>query len=138
MKTGPQKTLGKDLRKDLTAAYGFVSSENPEKFRHPNDVQLLFQDLKVREGFLFLVGETMIVAKRGNGRVLPMDKEKLNEAFVKFAEALFANRHFASLAAPEQNNIVATIRDFAGTEIAAKIVYIHSPTVEQFFKGNTE
>ena len=44
----PKDGLGKDLPKELSAAYWFVSDANPNMFPYPDEVEKLFYDVGVR------------------------------------------------------------------------------------------
>ena len=122
----PPKDLGKDLPKDLSAAYWHASDIAPKKFPYPDEVETLFYDLNVRSKFSFMVGRMMEIAKRGNGRMLREDEAKLKVALDGFLTAIFSNNRFVRLSKMKQRKIAKGMRDFAVTEIAARVIYIHS------------
>lgn len=122
----PKDGLGHDLPKELSAAYWFVSDADPRKFPYPDEVESLFYDFNVRMKFWFMVGRMMEIAKRGNGRVLPEDEAKLKSALQNFLGAIFANRRFARLSASKQDKTAKGMRDFAATQVAGQIIWLHS------------
>ncbi len=122
----PKDGLGKDLPKELSAAYWFVSDADPRKFPYPDEVQTLFYDFDVRIKFWFMVGRMMQIAKRGNGKVLPEDEAKLKATFEKFLLSLFSNKYFARMPESKQNQVSKGMRDFATIEITGRIIMIHS------------
>ena len=71
----PNHVLGKDLPKDLSAAYRFAASKDGWKFPYSGEVERLFYDSNVRTKFWFMAARMMEVAKRGNGKVLPEDEK---------------------------------------------------------------
>ena len=121
----PKHVLGKDMSKDLSAAYRFVSEANPKKFPYPDDVQRLFYDYNIRMMFWSMVARSTEIARRGKGKVLPEDEKKLMSALTKFADAVFANKRFAQMSKLKQRKIATAIRDFGYTEIAGRVIYIH-------------
>ena len=129
----PPKDLGKDLGKDLSAAYRFVSEKDSWKFPYPDEVQSLFYDFRVRNMFSHMVSQMLLIAKRGNGRVLPADEAKLKNALVKFAEAVFANKRFARMSKSKQTRIAKAMRNFGAIEITGRIIYIHSLAAAERF-----
>ena len=131
----PKDGQGKDLPKELSQAYRYVSDANPKKFSYPDEVETLFYDLNVRSKFSFMVGRMMEIAKRGNGRMLREDEAKLKSALDGFLKAIFANSRFARLPKLKQRQIAHAVKDFAATEIAARVIYIHSlAEIERFAK----
>ena len=77
----------------------------------------------------------MQIAKRGNGRVSPGDEAKLKIALDNFLKAIFANSRFARLPKLKQRQIAHAVKDFAATEIAARVIYIHSlAEAEQYLR----
>ena len=122
----PKDGLGKDLPKELSAAYWFVSDIAPQKFPYPDEVQTLLYDFNVRNKFWFMTGRMMEIAKRGNGRVLREDEEKLKVGLDGFLTAIFANRRFARLSKLKQRKIAMGMKDFAATPLAASIIKVHS------------
>ncbi|MXZ00009.1 hypothetical protein F4Y93_04935 [Candidatus Poribacteria bacterium] len=135
----PKHVLGKDLPKDLSAAYRFVSEKNSWKFPYPDEVQSLFYDYDVRMKFWFMVSRMMEVAKRGNGKVLPEDEAKLKAALQNFLVAIFSNDRFLRLSKLKQRKIATGMRDFGATEIAGRIIYIHSlAELERFAKEKNQ
>ena len=131
----PKGGLGKDLPKELSAAYRFASNTAPQKFPYPDEVERLFHDFNTRSKFWFLVGRMMEIAKRGNGRVLQEDEVKLKAALNGFLTAIFANSRFVRLSKLKQRKIAMGMKDFAATEIAARVIYIHSlAEAEQYLR----
>ena len=131
----PKDGLGKDLPKELSAAYWYASDIAPKKFPYPDEVERLFYDLNVRAKFSFLVARMMELTKRGNGQILPTDEGKFMAAFDKFLEAIFTNRRFARLSKLKQRQIVHAMKDFGAIEITARIIYIHSlAEIERYSK----
>ena len=122
----PPKDLGKDLPKDLSAAYWHASDIAPKKFPYPDEVETLFYDLNVRSKFSFMVGRMMEIDKRGNGKVLPEDEAKLKAALDGFLVAIFSNRRFAGLPALKQRVVAKAMGNFAAAEIAARVIWIHT------------
>ena len=118
--------LGKDLPKELSQAYRYVSEANPKKFPYPDEVQTLLYDFNVRSKFWFMTGRMMELAKRGGGRVLAEDEEKLKAALDGFLVAIFSNNRFARMSKLKQRQIAKGMKDFAATEITARVIYIHS------------
>ena len=129
----PKHVLGKDMPKDLSAAYRFVSEKDSWKFPYPDEVQSLFYDFNVRMKFWFMVGRMIEIAKRGNGKVLPEDEAKLKSALQNFLVAIFANDRFARMSDLKQNKIAKGMRDFGSIEIAARIIWIHSLAEAEWF-----
>ncbi|MDE0396353.1 MAG: hypothetical protein OXL96_00960 [Candidatus Poribacteria bacterium] len=131
----PKGGLGKDLPKELSAAYWYASDIAPRKFLYPDEVERLFYDFNVRNKFSFLVARMLELAKRGNGRILPADEGKLKVALDNFLKAFFTNKRFLRLSKLKQRQIVHAVKDFAATEIAGRIVLIHSlAEIERFSK----
>ena len=131
----PKHVLGKDMPKDLSAAYRFVSEKDSWKFPYPDEVQSLFYDFNVRMKFWFMVGRMIEIAKRGNGKVLPEDEAKLKSALQNFLVAIFANDRFARMSDLKQNKIATAMRNFGAIEITGRIIYIHSlAAAERFAK----
>ena len=122
----PKDGLGKDLPKELSAAYWYASDMNPKKFPYPDEVERLFYDFNTRAKFWFLVGRMMEIAKRGNGRMLREDEANLKVALDGFLTAIFSNNRFVRLSKLKQRKIAMGMKDFAATEIAARVIYIHS------------
>ena len=122
----PPKDLGKDLPKDLSAAYWHASDIAPKKFPYPDEVETLFYDLNVRSKFSFMVGRMMEIAKRGNGRMLREDEAKLKAALDGFLVAIFSNRRFAGLPALKQRVVAKAMGNFTTAEIAARVIWIHT------------
>ena len=122
----PKDGLGKDLPKELFQAYRYVAEADPKKFPYPDEVESLLYDFDVRSKFWFLVGRMMEIAKRGNGRVLREDEEKLKVGLDGFLTAIFANRRFARLSKLKQRKIAMGMKDFAATPLAASIIKVHS------------
>ena len=127
----PKHALGKDLSKDLSAAYRFVSENNPKKFPYPDDVESLFYDHNVKMMFWSMVGRMIAIAGRGKGKVLPEDESNLLSALTRFADAIFANKRFARMSKPKQRKIATAMRNFGYTEIAGRVIYIHGLAVLQ-------
>ena len=137
----PKDGLGKDLPKELSAAYRYASDIAPKKFPYPDEVQTLFYDFNVRTKFWFLVGRMMEIAKRGNGRMLQKDEAKLKAALDGFLVAIFSNNRFARMSKLKQREIAKAMKDFAATEITARVIYIHSLAEAERYKqgrGNRE
>ena len=131
----PNHALGKDLPKDLSAAYRFAASKDGWKFPYPDEVESLFYDYDVRMKFWFMAARMMEIAKRGNGKVLPEDEKKLMSALKKFLEAVFANKRFARMSEPKQTRIATAMRNFAAIGITAEIIWIHSlAEIERYSK----
>ena len=131
----PQGGLGKDLLKELSAAYWFASDNNPKKFPYPDEIERLFYDLNVRAKFTFLVARMMELTKRGNGQILKADEGRLKVALDGFLTAIFSNNRFARLPPLKQRKIAKGMRDFAAIEITARIIYIHSlAEIERYSK----
>ncbi len=131
----PRGGLGKDLPKELSAAYWLAADTAPRKFPYPDEVERLFYDFNVRAKFSFMVVRMMEIAKRGNGRVSPGDEAKLKIALDNFLKAIFANSRFARLTKLKQRQIAHAVKDFAATEIAARVIYIHSlAEIERYSK----
>ena len=122
----PNHVLGKDLPKDLSAAYRFAASKDGWKFPSPDEVERLFYDSNVRAKFWFMAARMMEIAKRGNGKVLPEDEKKLMVVLTKFLEAVFANKRFARMSGPKQTRIATAMRNFAAIGITAEIIWIHT------------
>ena len=122
----PRDGQGKDLPKELSQAYRYISDIAPQRFPYPVEVERLFSDFNGRTKFWFLVGRMMEIAKRGNGRVLREDEEKLKVALDGFLAAIFGNDRFARLSKLKQRKIAKGMKDFAATEITARVIYIHS------------
>ena len=77
----------------------------------------------------------MEIAKRGNGRMLREDETKLKVALDGFLTATFSNNRFVRLSKLKQRKIAMGRKDFAATEIAARVIYIHSlAEVERYSK----
>ena len=131
----PKDGLGKDLPKELSQAYRYVSDANPKKFSYPDEVETLFYDLNVRSKFSFMVGRMMEIAKRGNGRMLREDEAKLKSALDGFLVAVFSNRRFAHMSKLKQRQIAKAMSAFGSIEITARVIYIHSlAEIERFAK----
>ena len=122
----PKHVLGKDMPKDLSAAYRFVSNTAPQKFPYPDEVERLFHDFNTRSKFWFLVGRMMEIAKRGNGRMLREDEAKLKVGLDGFLAAIFGNDRFVRLSKLKQRKIAKGMKDFAATPLAASIIKVHS------------
>ena len=128
----PPKDLGKDLPKDLSAAYWHASDIAPKKFPYPVEVESLFYDLKVRTMFWGMVGRMMEI---GGGKPSAEDDAKVKAALNKLLVVTFTNRRFAGLPALKQRKIAKGMGVFATTEIAARVIYIHSlAEVEQYLR----
>ena len=125
----PNHVLGKDMSKDLSAAYRFAAYKDGWKFPYPDEVERLFYDYNVRMMFWSMAARMMEIAKRGNGRILPEDEAKLKVALTKFLEAVFANKRFARMSEPKQTRIATAMRNFAAIGITAEVIYIHSLAV---------
>ena len=80
-----------------------------------------------------MVSQMLLIAKRGNGRVLPADEAKLKNALVKFVEAIFANKRFVRMSKSKQNRIATAMRNFGAIEITGRIIYIHSLAAAEWF-----
>ena len=130
----PKDGLGKDLPKELSAAYRFASNTAPPKFPYPDEVERLFHDFNARSKFWFLVGRMMEIAKRGNGRMLREDEAKLKVGLDGFLTAIFSNNRFVRLSKLKQWKIAMGMKDFAATEIAARVIYIHSLAEAERYK----
>ena len=131
----PKDGLGKDLPKELSAAYWFVSDANRNKFPYPDEVQKLFYDSRVRLEFWSMVGIMARIAKKGNGRVSPRDQAILEGAFNRFGGALLINRRYARLPDWKRDKIARGMRIFATTDISTAIILLHSiAEVERYAK----
>ena len=119
----PPKDLGNNLQKDLSAAYWHASDNNPRKFPYPDEVESLFYDLKVRTMFWGVVNKMMEI---GDGKLSAEDSAKVKAAYDKLIVAIASNRRFARMPALKQRKIAKGVGVFATTEIATRVIYIHS------------